>query len=328
MRDGDMIVVTIGPIMVGVMVWFLLRSGRTILPAWRDSAHDGAWTLVMLASGWVPEDSLKWPAAMRADFESIEGRGERWRFALGCLRTALLSRRHTKGANGHVVAGAIAVALGACTALEVYGRVHYPEDSVDGAGYTALFVLFVAVGGWVVLGGRAASTDAGVVRRYGTTGGLATGALFVVAVTPLTNAGYAAALGVTCAIAAAALATRASGNPRTGVRAGLWVGLISGLVFFIGLMTLTYAAAGWWTYDHEAVSVFNNFGPVTEHGHQLEQWPGFAAFLAQRESAVALLIGFVGAPAIAVASGAVGGALGSLTHRWRQPAAGPTERPG
>jgi hypothetical protein len=42
------IVVTIGPILLGVMVWFLLRSGRTILPAWRDSAHDGAWTLVVL----------------------------------------------------------------------------------------------------------------------------------------------------------------------------------------------------------------------------------------------------------------------------------------
>ena len=86
------------------------------------------------------------------------------------------------------------------------------------------------------------------------------------------------------------------------------------MVFFVGLMTLTYAAAGWWTHDHEAVSAFNNFGPVTEHGHQLAQWPGFAAYLVRRESAIALLVGFIVAPLLSIAAGVAGGVIGGR-HR-------------
>jgi hypothetical protein len=79
------------------------------------------------------------------------------------------------------------------------------------------------------------------------------------------------------------------------------------LVFFIGLMTLTYAAAGWFTRDPEAVAVFNNFGPVTQSSDNLQQWPGFASFLARREAIVALLAGFIAIPLIASLCGAVGG---------------------
>jgi hypothetical protein len=262
---------------------------------------------------------------MRAEFESVEGRGARWRFALGCVRTALLLPRHVER-RGRAAAGAVVIALGTCTALQVYGRVRYPTGIVGGVGYGALFITFLVVGAWMALFGfRATGSEARVDHRYGIVGGVAAGVLYVMAATPSSHTGhggYAALLGVAVAVASGTMATRASGDHRAGVRAGLWVGLTSGLVFYIGLMTLTYAAAGWWTYDREAVSAFNGFGPVTQHGHSLSQWPGFAAFLVQRESSVALLVGFTLAPLLAVAAGAVGGVLGDR-HRRGQRKVGP-----
>jgi hypothetical protein len=319
------IVVLLIPTVLGVAVWSLVRAARTAAPAWRASGRDGAWALVVLASSWIPEGVPGWRAAMRAEFESVEGRGARWRFALGCVRTALLLPRHVER-RGRAAAGAVVIALGTCTALQVYGRVRYPTGIVGGVGYGALFITFLVVGAWMALFGfRATGSEARVDHRYGIVGGVAAGVLYVMAATPSSHAGhggYAALLGVAVAVASGTMATRASGDHRAGVRAGLWVGLTSGLVFYIGLMTLTYAAAGWWTYDREAVSAFNGFGPVTQHGHSLSQWPGFAAFLVQRESSVALLVGFTLAPLLAVAAGAVGGVLGDR-HRRGQRKVGP-----
>ncbi len=301
-----MIVVVVGPLLVGTMVWLLRRFIRTVSAAWRASAHDGALTVVMLATDRIPDDAIGWAAAMRAEFGSIDDRGARWRFAMGCVRVACLPNSRAI-VSRVVVAGAVV----ACTTLEIYGRAQFPSQS---AGYTALFAGFMLVGVWTALGGvPGAETGGALARRYGTTGGVAVGIVLVAAVTPLAIGAYAVPFAVAVAMATAVGAVSASGDPRTGLRTGLWIALFGGLVFFIGLMTLTFAAAGWFTHDTEAVSVFNNFGPVTQHGHQLSQWPGFAAFLARRESAVAVLVGFIGVPLIAIVSGTVGAILGG--HR-------------
>jgi hypothetical protein len=304
------IVVVLIPFLAGAVVGAFIGAGRTVCRAWRDSGRDGAWTLAALASSWVLEDPPGWGAAMRAEFGSVEGRGARWQFAFGCLRTALLPTRRLR-AHRRFVAGVVTCGLVVCTALEVYGRVHYPTETAGGAGYGALFVAFLVVGAWLALRGcQRSGAESTVARRYGTAGGVVAGVMYVIAVTPLHGGEYAALLGVAGAIAAGAMASRASGGYRSAVWAGLWVGLISGVIFFVGLMTLTYTAAGWWTHDHEAVSAFNNFGPVAQHGHQLAQWPGFAAYLVRRESAVALLVGFIVAPLLAIAASTVGGAIG------------------
>jgi hypothetical protein len=168
------------------------------------------------------------------------------------------------------------------------------------------------------LHGSVASTrrqDAGSVRRHGIVGGLVVGVLFVVAASPPSHVGYAAAAGVVLAILAAVKGVRANGDPTAGIRIGLWIGAISGLVFFGGLLTMAHAAAGWYTYNGEAVAVFNNFGPVTERGHNLAQWPGFDAFIVRRETGVAVLFGVVGVPLLGVATGLLGGVLGRGSRR-------------
>jgi hypothetical protein len=321
------IILLIGPILVGAMVTLAVRAQRKITPLWRESGHDGAWCLMKLASEWVRDETVGWSSAMQAEFAVVEGRWPRWQFALGCLRAALTPRRHLAVALTYadapgrpmVGAGALVGALAACSALEVYGQVHY-RAGAGRDGYTVGFVLFLAIGAWMAWRcTRSPSVEVARARRYGTGGGLATGALFLVAVTPLSHAVFAAVLAVGCAVVATTLASRASGDSRTGFRAGLLVAVVSGLVFFIGVMTMSYAAAGWFTRDPETVAVFNHFRPATEHGHQLAQWPGFAAFLVRRASAAALLFGFVVLPILAVASGAAGGLIGG---RRRQELAG------
>jgi hypothetical protein len=293
--------------LLAVMTWALLRVSHAAWRVWRES-QDGALCLVVLATNWMRAEPLGWATAMRAEFACVSGRVARWRFALGCLRTALLSGR--RGSSGLMLTVVMLSGLVGCLGLATYGRVRYPTAA--SGEYTALFVLFLAGGVWLAIRGNpAARPDTVLVCHYGVAGGLAVGLLFVVAVSPPANVGYAGLLGVGLPIAIAARTTRISGDLRSGVRVGIWVGLISGMVFFIGLMTLTYAAAGWFTYNAEAISVFNNFGPVTQHGHRLQQWPGFDRFLVRRESAVAVLFGFVVAPALGIASGVLGGLLGS-----------------
>jgi hypothetical protein len=316
--------------LLGGGIWVVVRVARvarTVGPVGRDGDHDGASSLMALAASLMPKDFSGWGAAMRSEFEQVEGRPARWHFALGCLRTALRPT-HGIGGNRRRVAVAITCGIILGAALAIYGQLRYPAETAWGPGYDVLLVLFLIAGTWLALRGCGrSSTGARISAHHGIVAGVAVGVMYLVAVTPLTDGGYVGLLGVGTTIVAGAMATRAnSDNPtgvRTGMWVGLWVGLISGVVFFVGLMTLTFAAAGWWTYDHEAVSAFNGFGPVTERGHRLAQWPGFAAFLVRRESAVALLVGFIIGPLLAIAAGTVGGAIGGRRQRSGGLAAGP-----
>ena len=308
-----MIVMLLVAALLAVIIWTVSRVSHAAWLVWRDG-HRGALGLVVLATNWMHAEPRGWATAMRAEFAYVSGRAARWRFALGCLRTALVSGR--RGSIGVVQRVVMLGGLVGCLGLAVFGHVRYPTAPAASGGYTALFLAFVAGGVWLAINGNpAARSDNELVGRYGIAGGLTVGILFVVAVSPLANVGYASLLAVCLAIAFAARTAQITGNPRSGVTVGIWVGMISGMVFFIGLMTLTYTVPGWFTYDAEAVSVFNNFGPVTQHGHQLQQWPGFDTFLVRRESAVATLFGCVVAPALAIAAGVLGGLLGTLARR-------------
>src|SRR4051794_7236457 len=49
--------------------------------------------LVAAAVRWLPAERRDWGAAMAAELAYIEGAGAQWRFAAGCIRVALASRR-------------------------------------------------------------------------------------------------------------------------------------------------------------------------------------------------------------------------------------------
>ena len=78
--------------------------------------RDRARSLVALAARLLPAQRRDWGQAMLAEFDAIQGRWGRWRFALGCARVALVAPRQAGGpallVRAGVLAGAAAVGLG------------------------------------------------------------------------------------------------------------------------------------------------------------------------------------------------------------------------
>ncbi|MEV8633502.1 hypothetical protein AB0395_17765 [Streptosporangium sp. NPDC051023] len=76
----------------------------------RPRRRGAAETLLALATWILPARRHDWGLAMRAEFLGLEGGRDRTRFALGCVRTALL-QAVTRRAVGHLTGTAAAVAL-------------------------------------------------------------------------------------------------------------------------------------------------------------------------------------------------------------------------
>ena len=94
--------------------WLLWRAW------WRQagaelSGMDGPARLLGAAAATLPNDRRDWGAAMAAELTQVQGRGARWRFAAGCVRTAVFPPRGSHAAVG--VAGALVVAAMAATTL-------------------------------------------------------------------------------------------------------------------------------------------------------------------------------------------------------------------
>jgi hypothetical protein len=86
--------------------------------------------LLGVLTGLLPADRRDWGRAMRAELAAVEGRGERWRFAGGCVGTAAV-QFHLLRALVHaaVVLGALA-AVFAWAAKIGYRPLSWPLDAV------------------------------------------------------------------------------------------------------------------------------------------------------------------------------------------------------
>lgn len=94
--------------------WLLWRAW------WRQagaelSGMDGPARLLGAAAATLPNDRRDWGAAMAAELTQVQDRRARWRFAAGCVRTAVFPPRGSRAAVG--VAGALVVAAMAATTL-------------------------------------------------------------------------------------------------------------------------------------------------------------------------------------------------------------------
>ncbi|MET0833014.1 MAG: hypothetical protein ABWZ62_03480, partial [Actinomycetota bacterium] len=97
-----------------IAAWLLWRAW------WREtgarlSTLDGPGWLLVAAAGILPADRRDWGAAMAAELAQVEDRRARWRFAVGCARTAVFPPRGSRAAVG--ISGAVAVAATAAAAL-------------------------------------------------------------------------------------------------------------------------------------------------------------------------------------------------------------------
>ena len=106
-------------------IWMAVFGIPAMLAAWllwrawwrqagaRLSALDGPRWLLAAAAATLPADRRDWGAAMAAELAQVPDRRERWRFAAGCARAAVLPPGGSRAAVG--VAGALAVAATAAT---------------------------------------------------------------------------------------------------------------------------------------------------------------------------------------------------------------------
>ncbi|BCB83299.1 hypothetical protein [Phytohabitans suffuscus] len=98
--------------LAGALVWVAWR--------WRVgdrlSGLDGPARLLAAAVATLPADRLDWGVAMTAELAQVRRRRERWRFALGCTRTAVFPPRGHRAPVAAVAALAVAVAVGAALA--------------------------------------------------------------------------------------------------------------------------------------------------------------------------------------------------------------------
>jgi hypothetical protein len=216
----------------------------------RDAPRALAW----LALAALPAARAEWGRAMSSELAHIDGRGARWRFALGCAWVAarLGAARHVAGAGAGVAA------------LVAYGLVRWPgvvdDELVVAVTYLAVLALLLGVyaAAGVALAGAAGR---GRAARVGIAMGLAAAALWMgsLAANVLAEPGRLSVLAATSGIAAAVvlvLAGARCGDGVAGLRAGLCGGLVIGLAGFVVLLAMAYLATGHLTADPALAAEF------------------------------------------------------------------------
>ena len=210
--------------------------------------RDGPHALTRLALAALPATRAEWGRAMSSELEHIDGRGARWRFALGCAWVAA-----RLGGARYVAAAVAGVAV-----LVAYGLVRWPgilDDDGLGVAVAHLAVLALLLSVYAAAGmALAGAAGSGRTARVGVAVGVAAAVLWAgsLAANALADPGRLSALATTLGIAAAAallLAGARCGGGHAGLRAGLCAGLVIGLAGFVVLLAMAYLATGHLTAD-------------------------------------------------------------------------------
>lgn len=270
--------------------------------------HDRARRFLGLAARGLPAERLEWGQAMLAELDQVEGRRARWRFTLGCAWASARIRLRSPEPGGAALRTVILGCATASLALVGYGLVHYPglrsEPNFWGAIVVFLTALLVYGGLAVVLAGGV-SDQAISARRFGLVGGLATGAAWLLGISPPAALKGWVFLPLLIALIGPALVATIAGHrsreTRTGNLTALWSGLVAGLTVFIVWTAVTYADAGG-PYDSGLVNDFQNSG-----AHDL---PTYAISDNLGSGLVLLLL----IPTVALALGTLGTRLLSATR--------------
>src|SRR5512142_440951 len=151
---------------VGVAV-ALIRRHFLVAPEDRPSGDPPA-RLLGWAVGLMAAQRQEWGQAMLGELDRLDGKGRRWRFALGCVAAAVAMPPWGRAAAA--LAGLMAVAASG-GGLYAYTHVHYGLHTDGGTWVGAVTLVLVLVG--YVLGGSA------LLRRPGVAGPGLVGGLFV-----------------------------------------------------------------------------------------------------------------------------------------------------
>jgi hypothetical protein len=217
-------------------------------------------------------------------------------------------RRRADGATSGAALGVtLLTGVAACVALTLFGVAAYPAAAGDDGGTTAYsLVLASALGAYVWVGlaaWRADRHDHTSLAAGPVLGGLLIGAGYAVVGVVADHFGLLALVavgGVAGLLAAGAFGARLVRRRTTErglVAAGLRVGLVAALAYFVAAMSATYVTASWPVHDREALDAFRASG-----------LPDLATYLVSDAlgGAIAALIGL---PVLVLGAVWAGGAL-------------------
>jgi hypothetical protein len=211
---------------------------------------------------------------------------------------------------------AVFAGIATCLALAAYGVTHYPIGGGSPGPSTALFVGILTSYAGIALAWSSSPTTAAAAHRYGVLGGVGTGCLSLLGSLPLMLAGsgwVTMAVGLVAPVAIGTWAAAASGHIRAGVEAGFWSGLIGALIFFVGLVSLTYVATSWFTHDPQTVADFQSSWSAQHVSAYRNHYHAISTFVVSDNLGQASVWLSV-APALSTIFGAVGGMLGARPH--------------
>jgi hypothetical protein len=317
-------------IVIGLVVLFLVALG------WRRTMADTddlAEAIVGLSARRLASTRPGWGQAMAAELSALDDRRTRWRFALGCARTALLpplaDGSTAPGARFLVVAvvGTV-IGLGLLVQRQVQAA---PAFGRHGASYeiavTVLFLALIALHAWLVdRRARETSARAAAARRSGITAGIVLGALALLLSLPLPDALSSSRLSTVAAILpfplllvgcalTGVMATRVSGDSASGHEAGVWAGRVAGSIMAIGLLAATLWASGWFVHDPATISEYRETFSPEHFANYHTHFRTIAGFVSSENVDTALISVLLLFPLIGFVFGALGGHIGPLDRQ-------------
>jgi hypothetical protein len=158
---------------VGVAV-ALIRRHFLVAPEDRPDGDPPARVLGW-AVGLLGGERREWGQAMIGELDRLEGRGRRWRFALGCLAAAVIMPPWGRSA---AALGALMAVAASGAALFAYAHLHY-RLRTDGWTWVGAVILLLFLVGYV-LGGSVLLRRPGVAGP-GLVGGVVVAAAWLVA---------------------------------------------------------------------------------------------------------------------------------------------------
>ena len=230
MHPTDFIMV----LLLGAGVWRLIRVRRRVIPGAPAVRDDVPARLLWWAAGLLAAERAEWGQAMAGELDQIDGRAERWRFAVGCVSAALLLPPW--GRAGAVVVAFIAAAAG-CTGLFGYAIIRYNPGQGSGVGIWLFLAFFLAILAGYILAGSV------LVRRPGVAGAGLVGGLVIaapwLALAGVTDHPVASPFVPLLWLAVVPLAVGAAGTWRGGTAAsGRRTALLAGLSAALGLFLI------------------------------------------------------------------------------------------
>jgi hypothetical protein len=240
-------VIVVGLIIVVLLVWVARPTGRRgARVASAPLIHDGPSKLLVWAVSGLPADRVQWGEAMFGELQQLQGRRQRWRFAVGCAGATLLlpSRRADSAA---LAARLVAATALVCAGLVAYSLRRYPAMLAHGGTWPALAMFVTVLVGYALM--SAVLVRRGPVARSGLVGGLGLAAVWIIAgmlaVSHASQPAYSFLL-LTIPLAAFAVGVVAARRATAVVRQPvvLLSAVVAGLILFLVLAGDTVLTAG------------------------------------------------------------------------------------